>query len=421
MKGTRAIRWVASLATVAILAAVAGLSTASGARQAGFTIHIGVVVPFTGASAVFGPAYAKSAGLAVQQAKTALRQAGVNDVKIQIEYADDGTTPEGGVNAARKMISKGADCILGALTSASSIAIAQAATVPARVPQIGPNNSAPALTDLKDDGYFFRTMPSDALQAPILARLIKEELGAGKTISLAGRNDAFGTGLLPLLKKSLDKLGMKTQGPLLYDPTAASYNSEADDIVKGNPDAYVILDFPANYAKIGSALLRTGKFNGRKLFVAGGWPSTIPSFIPTASLEGARGTVAGSLTGTKAAQAFDALFKSKPGTKDRQTLDSNNFDGAMICILAAVAANSGKGSDIVKQIQRVASAPGRTYTYLNLAGAIRAIKAGKDINYEGAGGPVDFDKNGDLNAALYNVYEYKDGKQDVIRQLKIRK
>ena len=57
----------------------------------------------------------------------------------------------------------------------------------------------------------------------------------------------------------------------------------------------------------------------------------------------------------------------------------------MICILAAVAANSGRGSDIVKQIPRVASAPGRTYTYLNLAGAIRAIKAGKDINYEGVG------------------------------------
>ena len=314
MKGTAVMRWVAGVATV-VLAVVAGASTASGAQQAGFTLHIGVVVPFTGASAVFGPAYAKTAGLAVQQAKAALKQAGVNDVKIEIEYADDGTTPEGGVNAARKMISKGANCILGALTSGSSIAIAQAATVPARVPQIGPNNSSPALTDLKDDGYYFRTMPSDTLQAPILARLIKEELGAGKTISLAGRNDAFGTGLLPILKTALEKIGMKTQGPLLYDPTAASYNSEADDIVKGNPDAYVILDFPANYAKIGSALLRTGRFNGRKLFVAGGWPSTIPSFIPTASLEGARGTVAGSRTGTKAAEAFDKLFASKPGTE----------------------------------------------------------------------------------------------------------
>jgi branched-chain amino acid transport system substrate-binding protein len=420
MNGKRAVRWGAVLSAVAVLAAIAGGSTASGASQEGYTLRIGVVVPFTGASAVFGPAYAKAAGLAVQQAKVALRRAGV-DIKLQIEYADDGTTPEGGVSAARKLISKGADCILGALTSGSSIAIAQAATVPARVPQIGPNNSAPALTDLQDNGYFFRTMPSDTLQAPILARLIRDELGAGKTISLAGRNDAFGTGLLPPLKRALEKVGMRVRGPLLYDPTAASYNSEADDIVEGNPDAYVILDFPANYAKIGSALLRTGRFNGRKLFVAGGWPSTIPDFIPTASLEGARGTVAGSTTGTRAAEAFDRLFTSKPGTKQRQTLDSNNFDGAMICILASVAADSEKGSDIVEQFQRVSSVPGRTYTYLNLAAAIRAIKAGKDINYEGVGGPVDWDEKGDLRAALYNVYTYRDGKQAVVRQLKIRK
>ena len=418
---TRFSRMAAALSLVAVLAAALAATTASGSRQAGFTLRIGVVVPFTGASAVFGPAYAKSAGLAVQQAKKALRQAGVDDVKLQIEYADDGTTPEGGVNAARKLISKGADCILGALTSGSSIAIAQAATVPARVPQIGPNNSSPALTDLADNGYYFRTMPSDTLQAPILARLIKEELGAGKTVSLAGRNDAFGTGLLPPLKRSLERIGMRVRGPLLYDPTAASYNSEADDIVQGNPDAYVILDFPANYAKIGSALLRTGRFNGRKLFVAGGWPATIPSFIPTASLEGARGTVAGSLTGTKAAEAFHKLYTGSPGVKDRQTLELNNFDGALICILAALAADSAKGSDIVQQIRRVASVPGRTYTYLNLAAAIKAVRAGKDINYEGVGGPVDFDAKGDLTAALYNVYTYRDGKQDVVRTLRIRK
>jgi branched-chain amino acid transport system substrate-binding protein len=418
---SRFTKMAAALTLVALLAAAVAATTASGSRQDAFTLRIGVVVPFTGASAVFGPAYAKSAGLAVQEAKKALRQAGVNDVTLQIEYADDGTTPEGGVNAARKLITKGADCILGALTSGSSIAIAQAATVPARVPQIGPNNSSPALTDLADNGYYFRTMPSDTLQAPILARLIKEEMGSGKTISLAGRNDAFGTGLLPPLKRALERSGLRVKGPLLYDPTAASYNSEADDIVEGNPDAYVILDFPANYAKIGSALLRTGRFNGRKLFVAGGWPATIPSFIPAASLEGARGTVAGSVSGTKAGEAFHKLFTSTPGTKDRQTLELNNFDGAMICILAALAADSSKGSDIVQQIRRVASVPGRTYTYLNLAGAIRAVRAGKDINYEGVGGPVDFDAKGDLTAALYNVYSYKDGKQDVVRTLRIRK
>jgi len=410
-----------ALALGAVLALAGGASTAEAGKSAGYTLRIGDVVPFTGASAVFGPAYAKSAGLAVQQAKIALRRAGVRDVQIQIEHADDATTPEGGVSAARKLIANGANCLLGALTSASSIAIAQAAAVPARVPQIGPNNSSPALTDLKDNGYFFRVMPSDTLQAPVLARAIQQEMGRGSLISLAGRNDAFGTGLLPRLKTNLERLGMRVQGPLLYDPTAASYNSEAGDVVRNNPDAYVILDFPGNYAKIGSALLRTGRFNGNKLFVAGGWPATIPSFIPEASLEGARGTSAGSPLGTKAATAFHKLYTTSPGLKDRQTLELNNFDGAMMCILASLAAKSGKGSEIVKQITRVSSPPGRTYTYLNLAQAIRDVRAGKDINYEGVGGSADLDANGDLKAAIYNVFTYKDGKQTVLRQIRIRK
>ena len=83
----------------------------------------------------------------------------------------------------------------------------------------------------------------------------------------------------------------------------------------------MILDFPANYAKIGSALLRTGRFNGSKLFVAGGWPATIPSFIPTASLEGARGTSAGVAARHEGGGCVPQLYTNAPGTKDRQTLE----------------------------------------------------------------------------------------------------
>ena len=52
----------------------------------------------------------------------------------------------------------------------------------------------------------------------------------------------------------------------------------------------MILDFPATYAKVGAALLRTGKFDATKLFVGGGQPATIPSTVPKDSMEGARGT-----------------------------------------------------------------------------------------------------------------------------------
>ena len=83
----------------------------------------------------------------------------------------------------------------------------------------------------------------------------------------------------------------------------------------------------------------------------------------------------------------------------------------MMCILASVAAKSGKGSDIVKQIPRVVSAPGartRTSASPRRSGTSRA---GKDINYEGVGGSADLDANGDLKTAIYNVFTYKDGKQ----------
>ena len=92
-----------------------------------------------------------------------------------------------------------------------------------------------------------------------------------------------------------------------------------------------------------------------------------------------------------------------------------------MCILASVAARSTRGSDIVKQIRRVSSPPGRTYSYLSLAQAIRELRAGKDINYEGVGGGADLDEKGDLSTAIYNVFTYKDGKQTVLRQLRIRK
>ena len=216
------------------------------------------------------------------------------------------------MNAARTMISKGADC-----TSARSRRELdrdrQAATVPARVPQIGPNNSSPALTDLKDNGYFFRTMPSDTLQAPILARLIKEEMGGGKTISLAGRNDAFGTGLLPILKTALERVGMKTQGPLLYDPTAASYNSEADDIVKGNPDTR---HPPSRRTTPRSArrscarpVQRAEALRRRRL--AGHHPVVHPDCLA----RGGAGTVAGSPTGTKAARSSTGSSRPGPGRR----------------------------------------------------------------------------------------------------------
>ena len=49
----------------------------------------------------------------------------------------------------------------------------------------------------------------------------------------------------------------------------------------------------------------------------------------------------------------------------------------------------------------MATAPGEVVGPADWAKAVALVKAGKDVNYEGAGGNQDFDANGDV-AGLYS-------------------
>jgi ABC-type branched-subunit amino acid transport system substrate-binding protein len=220
------------------------------------------------------------------------------------------------------------------------------------------------------------------------------------------------------LKPALTKLGMKVQGPLFFDPNASSYDSEANQIVANNPDAFVVVEFPAQYAKIGASLLRTGNFDAHKLWLAGGQLAQIPSFIPLASMDGGRGTRAAVPLGAGAAEA-DNLFKANAGTVQRQGVDAFNFDANMLCFLGAVAAHSSDGRAIAKQLQRVSGPPGIKYNYLQLPQAIAALQAGKDIDYEGVTGSLDFDANGDPSAATFDFYQYINATLTVQKQYRL--
>jgi ABC-type branched-subunit amino acid transport system substrate-binding protein len=415
-------RWLGVLVLAGTLAGTVGGSAGArpggaAAPAAGFTLTVGTTLSLTGDGAVFGPAFQKSAEMAVDLANKALVRDGVKDITVKIESADDGSTPTSAVNAARKLIGDGATCIAGSIQSASTIAIANGATIPAGVAQIAPASTSALITDLNDNGLVFRIAPSDVLQGPVLAAAMQKEIGKGKTVSFAARNDAFGAGLIKSTEAAWKKLGGKeTHGPVLYDPGAASYDSEAQQIVAGSPVAFVILDFPATYAKVGSALLRTGKFDATKLFVGGGQPATIPSFVPKDSMEGARGTRPAVPLGAALTRAFDAAYEAFRGNAQRQSLDVNEFDAAMTCILASIAAKSNNGKAIASKLRAISGPPGEKYTFLQLPAAIKALRAGKDINYEGVAGAIDWDANGDPASATYDFYKYINSTLTVQRQ-----
>ena len=91
----------------------------------------------------------------------------------------------------------------------------------------------------------------------------------------------------------------------MYDIDLPSYDTEADQIVSGNPDGIVIIDFPETYNKVGPALVRTGEFDTEKTFITDGLAtSDLPDAGEEATL-GLRGTAPGTPTEGEASEAFD--------------------------------------------------------------------------------------------------------------------
>jgi ABC-type branched-subunit amino acid transport system substrate-binding protein len=396
----------------------AGTPQASGeAPEQSFQLEIGNLLPLTGDLSPFGPPGRKSADLAVEQIEAAIQEAG-SDIDVTLNTADTETADQAAVQSARQLASGGAGCIAGPWASSETIAVGTSVAARQRVPIISPSATSAEITDLEDNGFVFRVAPSDDLQAVGLADTIAEELGGtDKTISLAARNDAYGEGFINAFKTAWEERGGTTTGPVLYDPQQPSYNSEAAQIVEGDPDAYVVIDFPETYAKMGAALARTGGFDAERLFTADGLASDeVPEGIPAESLEGARGTRPGTPEEGQVAEQFNELYTSAPGP-DRQTFDAQTFDATILCFLAAAAAGSGEGPEIAEQLQAVSSAPGEKYTYLELPAALEAIQRGEDIDFDGVTGPIDFDDNGDPTAATYEVWQYQDdGSLEVQRQ-----
>ncbi len=372
-------------------------------------LKVGVLVPLTGDLSPFGGPASDAANLGAETVNQAAKDAGV-DITLALTTEDSKTDPQGAQEAATKLVeSDGVSVIAGPMASSETIPVAENVTVDAGVPLISPSATSPEVTGLEDNGLVARTPPSDALQGKVLAQVLGEAIGATSTVNTGGRNDAYGTALVEEFTKAWEAGGGKVGVNVPYNPEATSLDSEAAKLAAGNPAAWVIIDFPDSWQKMGPALLRTGKWDPAKTWTADGLRSNdLPTKAGEKVTEGMQGTVPTSLD-APAGKAFDALWKAQV-KKDRQTYDAQMFDAVVLYGLAAVRAGSTDGTEIAGKLAEVSGAPGTKYTFEQLGDALKAVKAGEDIDYEGASGPIDLDANGDPASASYGKWVYQGGK-----------
>lgn len=403
---TRFVLFAVALLTLCFAATSCG---SQGSKE-GKTLDLKIadVVPLTGANASFGPSFHKAAELAVEQAQAAAKAAGIS-LNVTLVEGDEGNTPQSAVSAARQITAQGASCVLGG--TGYSEAIAQAVSIRGKIVQISPAATTAMYGAMHaQGGLTFRTITPDAVESRVLAAYMAKKLqGAeGKLVSVAGRNDSYGGPAAKAFAAAWRKLGGMISGPTLYDPNAASFDSEAAAVVAHTPVAFVVFDYPDTYANLGAALVRTGKFDAGKLFTTAGFPSTIPATIPLAALEGATVVGAGQPLASDLTKSYSSLYaNSRHAPKAQQPYNQNNFDAAMLCVLGAVAADSTNGVDVAKKISDVTKPGAERFNYLSLAAAFKAVRADKPINYVGVSGVLEINSAGDPTGGLSDVSQYR--------------
>lgn len=396
-------------------------SSSSGSKQA-FELKFGNIMPLTGDLSSFGASLDAAARLGAQAVNAALAQDHLNSkfsVKI-VDTEDDQSAVPPAVEAAQKLLSESVNVIIGTLSSGSTIAVAQSVSIPNNIVQITPTSSSPAITALKDNNLVFQMGPNDNFQARALVAYISKELGSHALLNVGWRNDEYGNGVSTLFRTLWKAQGGQIGATVSWNPDSPSFDSAAQALVAGNPDAYMIFDFPQTFEKVGPALVRTGKWSPSKSFVSTEFSDpTALAPIGQQATAGLRG-VAPAIGTTSLQNTFTAYFKQNAPGKAVTGYESFAFDAIVLASLASLQAHSPSGPTFAKDIEAISNPPGKVYNYQQLPAAIKAIEAGQKIEYDAVSGALDLSPQGAPTAADYEFWVYKNHQIKVLSTQTIR-
>ena len=367
---------------------------------------VGNLNTFTGSLSEFGPPLRNSIELAADHVN---RAGGVQGASMVIISRDTAVNPVQGVDAARALVDvQNVAAIVGALSSGVTVAVAQSVTVPKNTLMISGASTAPSISVLEDGDFLFRTTPSDASQGVILARLA-QELGYD-TVGIMYINNAYGEGLANQFEESFTALGGTVTAKVPHEDVQPSYVSELDKATDGDPDALAVLSYTGQASVYVREALEGG-YADEFLFADGTkgaeWIEGIDAWD---ALDGLMGTVQGS-PGSPAKDAFLTSYTESFGFPPSHPFMAEHYDATVLVALAAAKAGSTTDSTAIRDALRdVANAPGEVVGpgRDEIAKALALIAEGKDINYNGAGGDIEFDENGDVFGTI-EIWTIKDG------------
>ena len=327
---------------------------------------------------------------------------GVFGRPVATAVGDTRADPATAVAEARRLVEKeGVHVIVGPSTSASALSVAAQVTGPAGVPTVSNSATSPRLSRADDGDFLFRTTYSDIWQGPVLARVARER--GFDNVGLLYRDDAWGQGLAGAFAAAWeDELVSVATGGGQTD-----FMADLRASASRSAQALVVVTFETEAELIVRQALAGGLYD-RFVFGDAAKRLSLVRAIGGDRLGGMYGTGPAAPGNTASGAAWEAAYVAEYGALPTATYVREAYDATVALALAAQAAGRVDGAAIRNGLREIGAPPGDSAIAgaEGIAGALRVLRQGGDIDYEGAASDMDWDENGDLHRGRLGIWRF---------------
>ena len=219
-------------------------------------VIFGMVMPMTGGTAGYGKDGKMAADLAAEQINAAGGILGGR--QIELVYEDEKGTPQDGVAAVQKLMTRGgAKVIIAGMNS--SITLAESAITKNRILHVNPGAQADAITE-QGSPWLFQINNTTTGNANTFHRYLLHTMKP-KTVAFMGENTEFNKALLENFKHAVEESDAELVEIANYDGTTTDFTSIITRLKAASPEMIYVVDaYPARTAQIWKQIRQQGGF-----------------------------------------------------------------------------------------------------------------------------------------------------------------
>lgn len=365
-------------------------------------IRIGALNPLTGSGGPYGPGMLEAIRIAADEINA---DGGILGNRVVVFSEDTKTDPKTAVPAAKKLIEDHKVCaILGTWSSGVTMSVLPLTT---RAGIIEMNVSgAPAISQIgKKTGMVYRTQASNT-QFGVVYADISKRAGFKKAATMAFNNPS-GRGNTEEFVRNFKSAGGIVTGGVVYEGGQDSYLLELEKVLATKPDVIVL----GSYMNDTMIILKDwSRLKVPVHFIAGAWavnPELIEALGPKIT-EGIWAVDTVPNTSSKTYVRFVEKFRKMTGwNPDKNPYAPKVYDQMIILALAAEAAQSTDPQVFKNKMREISGPPGKVV--YGFKEGLAALKAGKQIDFDGASGAIDFNEFGDVSSN-FGIFKVENGK-----------